>query len=101
MTTIDDKSNQKVNDDNIDAKSHDSDSLLVESTSLYNRICIIFHMALPLIFSYCLRIGEILILLYYAGYVTKNENNTKYFSGISLSLMFINISVLSIFAGII
>jgi multidrug resistance protein, MATE family len=59
----------------------------------------LWKIAMPLSLSYLLRQGEVFVLLYIAGYISKLYGDPTIFAAISLALMFLNVSCLSITLG--
>jgi Na+-driven multidrug efflux pump len=69
------------------------------SSSIGQRLRALLTIAAPLVFSYFLRLGESFIAIYFASHLSRAENDTAIFAGISLAQMFVTISSVSLFIG--
>jgi multidrug resistance protein, MATE family len=76
-----------------------SKELIHEDSHLLEKVLATVNIAAPLTVSYCLRCGESLIQLFFAGILAKRSGNTRILAGVSLAAMFYNVSFLSMVVG--
>ena len=110
LSTVDEGSislEYKEESSNTDAESNDDnlnggefEHLITEDTPFISRVYILLQQAIPVILCFSISIASTFITQYYAGHMEIDGDKTVIFAGVTLALMFFNVTCRSFLIGI-